>query len=144
MFGLVAGIAVIAALDRAGLPVMNRVFLPRAAESGCRVLRVVDGDTLTLACPGIGIARSRLVGVDAPEIFSPRCARELRLGLTAKLRVQARLWTARDLAIVRQGRDRYDRVLTTVFVDGESLSRWLVDEGLGRPYDGGARAGWCS
>jgi endonuclease YncB( thermonuclease family) len=44
---------------------------------------VVDGDTIRIA--GVSI---RLTDYDAPELFSPRCPKELELALTAKLELE--------------------------------------------------------
>ncbi len=35
------------------------------------------------------------------------------------------------------------RVVADVLVGGEKLSDMLIAEGLGRPYEGGRREGWC-
>jgi endonuclease YncB( thermonuclease family) len=48
--------------------------------------RVIDGDTVRM-----GSVRVRLVGFDAPEIFSPQCPAELDRGLRAKNRLGALL-----------------------------------------------------
>ncbi|OYX24013.1 MAG: hypothetical protein B7Z10_10020, partial [Rhodobacterales bacterium 32-66-7] len=48
----------------------------QAADGSCRILRVVDGDTVTLMCGEEGMESARLVGFDTPEKFSPRCLAE--------------------------------------------------------------------
>ena len=42
-----------------------------------------------------------------------------------------------------EGRDRYDRRLAALSLDGEPASRAMVRAGLARAYDGGRRDGWC-
>ncbi|MBF9060808.1 hypothetical protein HKCCSP123_16625, partial [Rhodobacterales bacterium HKCCSP123] len=47
-----------------------------SAAPACRVVNVVDGDTVDMTCPGEGRFRARLTGYDTPESFEPRCAAE--------------------------------------------------------------------
>ena len=71
---------------------LNRV---EGADGECRILRVIDGDTVTLMCPGDGMQSARILGYDTPEKFAPQCLAELlsaeRLALPAasgKLRAE--------------------------------------------------------
>lgn len=143
LFGAVSGAVLVAVTDRLALPVVNAVLLPGKAAGGCHVTRVIDGDTVAMICASGGALRGRLTGVDTPEIFSPGCASELRRGLEAKIRLQSILWSADEVKIVRSGTDRYGRALITMFADGRRVAGQLIAEGLGRPYGGGKRIGWC-
>ncbi|HZA66759.1 MAG TPA: thermonuclease family protein [Geminicoccaceae bacterium] len=99
---------------------------------------VVDGDTIRYR--GIKI---RLEDIDAPEVFSPRCASEAALGRQATDRL-LELMNAGPFAVVGGGRDedRYGRKLRVIARDGRSLGATLVAERLARPWDG-ARRSWC-
>ena len=66
----------------------------RPAHADCRVLQVVDGDTLDLHCPGQGFVRARLTGFDTPELFSPGCASEAAAALAAQFHLRRTLWGA--------------------------------------------------
>ena len=110
--------------------------------TGCRVVQVVDGDTVTLWCNG-GPERARVAGFDTPELFSPSCAGELAAALSAKWRLRWLLWTASEVVVVKEGRDRYDRALVAVFTDGTNISHRMIADGHARSYDGGQRASWC-
>lgn len=66
---------------------------------------IVDGDTIA-----IGSERIRLLNVDAPESFRPRCDAELIAGLKAKERL-AQLLRGRSVEIYRGGQNRYRRTL---------------------------------
>ncbi|RVT84438.1 thermonuclease family protein [Rhodobacteraceae bacterium CCMM004] len=112
------------------------------AGSDCRLVRVIDGDTVDIAC-GRGIERARIVGYDTPEVFSPRCASEWARGMAATWHLRSVLWRSDRLVVVRQGRDRYDRVLAQLFVDGRRIAAHMIDRGVARPYAGGRRGGWC-
>lgn len=116
-----------------------------AGEGGrCSIVRVVDGDTVGIWCPGRGIANARLRGFDAPELFSPACQSEWVAALRAKWALRTAIWGAHSIALVREGTDRYGRPLVTVFVGGAPLARRMIGDGLARPYSGGRRQGWCA
>ena len=99
---------------------------------------VVDGDTIRY-----GGVKIRLADIDAPEVFSPRCASEAARGERATRRL-LELMNAGPFQVVADGRDedRYGRKLRTIERDGRSLGGVLVAEGLARPWDG-ARRSWC-
>lgn len=111
------------------------------------VVRVYDGDTLTLQVPGwpplysqIGV---RLAGYDTPEIRG-QCDLERRLALLAR---DALIGTIRGgewirLDDVRPG--KFFRLLGALSVDGIPVADRLVEAGLAREYDGGRREGWCA
>jgi endonuclease YncB( thermonuclease family) len=92
-----------------------------AAETydGSRVI-IVDGDTF-----GFGLERFRILNIDTPESFRPRCEAELVLGLKAKERL-ASLLRAGRVTIHREGKDRYGRALVRVWVRGRDVGETLV------------------
>ena len=114
-----------------------------SSDAACRVMQVVDGDTVTLTCSD-GPERVRLTGFDAPELFSPQCATEAAAAIKAKWALRLMLFQADQLRFVREGRDRYDRVLMRGFVDGETIASRMISAGHARLYDGGLRQGWCA
>ncbi len=99
---------------------------------------VVDGDTIRY-----GGVKIRLADIDAPEVFSPKCASEAARGKRATQRL-LELMNAGPFQLVSGGReeDRYGRKLRTIERAGRSLGATLVAEGLARPWDG-ARRSWC-
>lgn len=100
---------------------------------------VLDGDTIRMNGD-----RVRLLNIDTPAIFSPKCASELALGRRASARLRA-LLNDGEVSLERSGprdRDQYGRLLRIVTVDGASPGYTLVQEGLARRWDG-ARRGWC-
>lgn len=97
--------------------------------------------------PGLAdeIARMavRLAGIDTPEIRG-RCEAERTLALQARDFVIERLSAASDVRFCDPQWGRYGgRVVARVEVDGIDLADLLAHHGLGRPYDGGQRQGWC-
>ena len=109
----------------------------------CRVARVLDGDTLDLVCPGRGWLRARIVGYDAPELFSPRCMaeRDAAVQATRVLGTWVRLATRTEVAFL--GHDHFGRTLVDMRLSGQRVAREMVESGQGRRYFGGLRGGWC-
>ncbi len=145
-----------------GLPLALGVLLGATSEAGrgwpgnadavagpvpARVLAVIDGDTIAVrARIWIGqdvVTRVRIAGVDAPEL-NGGCPRERALASEARDFVA----DAIDAGVVTLRDIRYDkyggRVLARVANSGgQDLATLLIAAGLGRAYDGGARASWC-
>ncbi|MDP1875186.1 thermonuclease family protein [Phenylobacterium sp.] len=98
---------------------------------------VIDGDTLRTPSGD----RVRLVGIDAPEM-PPRagCDREIELAFAAKARLTELIKGAERIEyLARPGerdRDRYDRLLRDVRIDGVDAGHLLVSEGLAKVWRG--------
>ncbi len=110
---------------------------PTATRYTC----VVDGDTLYYRGEKI-----RVIGIDTPELFSPRCAEEERMAEQAAQLLTKRL-NAGPFSIAKPflspSTDKYGRALRHVTREGVPLGDALVNAGLAHRYGGGARAGWC-
>ena len=92
------------------------------------VVRVVDGDTVVLRVAG----KSRLIGVDTPEVFGGReCyGREASAFAKRILRPGLRVGVERDV----EQRDRYGRTLLYLLLpDRRSFNELLVSEGIAVP-----------
>ena len=111
------------------------------------VKRVVDGDTIngTVAIwPNLKVKISvRVLGVDTPEMRG-KCKAEKRLAREAKAFVVAFLAGKQPFLTNIQLGSFAGRVVGTVTVDGVDIADALVGAGLGRPYFGGHREGWCA
>ncbi len=139
---LIAGAALVALPLAADA--VNALARPASGPGeNCRILSVVDGDTVTMWCGTRGVERARITGFDTPELFSPGCNRELALAWQAKWALRLAIWQADALTIRREGSDRYGRTLVSVQVDGAPIGQSLIAQGLARPYGGGRRQGWC-
>lgn len=107
-----------------------------------RVLSVYDGDTFTARWPSGEVRHVRVRGVDAPEMKG-QCDAEKEGAIRARDRARALLGDRVELR--KLGIDKYGRTLAiVVLTDGRTLDGVLVSEGLGRPYHGERRMGWCS
>ena len=109
------------------------------------VVSVYDGDTFTAdAVPWPGQTNRvsvRVNGVDTPEIRG-KCEGEKRRAVEARDFARARLKGGVRLRNVRLGKYA-GRVVADVYVGPDNLADLLIAAGLGRPYHGGARRGWC-
>ncbi len=97
-----------------------------AAELEGRVVRVADGDTLTVLVHN-RMLRVRLVEIDAPEkrqAFGTRSGQSL-----------AELCMNKPARIVTKGVDRYDRVLGRVYCAGVDANAEQVRRGMAWVYD---------
>ena len=108
---------------------------------------IYDGDTFFLVCPDCpkGKLGVRVMGVDTPELRG-RCKLEKQRARLAKQFAVAQLRSGQKIVLVpnpKRRYDRYQRLLANVLIDGTDLGAALIAEGLGRPYSGEKRKGWC-
>lgn len=115
----------------------------RPMMQDCRVLRVLDGDTVDLFCPGQGGLRARIVGYDSPELFSPRCESERAAAVQATRVLGTWIKHATSVEVAVLGHDRYGRTLVDMRLSGQRVAQGMVDAGYGRRYFGHVRGGWC-
>ena len=91
---------------------------------------VIDGDTIRL-----GDVKIRFSGVDAPEINQTCVASEGKVAcgkISRDLLIEK--VTNNKISCTDEGKDFYGRVLGECFVNGESLSAYLVREGFAFAY----------
>ena len=88
-------------------------------------LKIIDGDTIILNGEKI-----RFSGIDAPELKQTcvKNGQKIFCGVSAKMLLVKKIG---DLApiCVKEGVDNYKRTLAECFIDGESLSVFLVSSG---------------
>ncbi len=89
---------------------------------GCsqRVVHVIDGDTVILD----NQEHVRLLGIDCPEMscFQGQAYREYVV----------RLVEGKPIKIIRKGRDKYNRTLGWIYINGRNLSNILIEKGCRR------------
>ena len=93
-------------------------------------LKVVDGDTIVLNGEKI-----RFSGIDTPEL-KQTCIyknQEVICGVFAKMLLVEKIGNKTPVCI-SEGKDIYKRTLAECFIDGESLSSFLVRSGYAFAY----------
>ncbi len=104
---------------------------PNLALSQHQVVRVVDGDTLTIAGE-----RIRLFGIDAPEKSQP-CLNgdgaQWRCGIWAQSRLQE-IVALGPLRCDALSKDRYGRTVARCFADGKDVAAEMVASGAAFAY----------
>jgi endonuclease YncB( thermonuclease family) len=131
--------AVAAAIMFTGRPPAAPLSAPPSAPALHHAISVYDGDTIRL-----GDERIRIIGLDTPELgHRAECEGEARAAERAKQALIGEIAQG-NVALQRQGTDRYGRTLARVTVDGRDVAATLIAQGLARPYAGGRRESWCS
>lgn len=123
-------------------------FALSAEAQPVEVVRIYDGDTVTVNIPGwpdiigheIGI---RIRGIDAPEIKGA-CEEERKLAVAAREVLSNILLAARMVELHNITRGKYFRLVADVHADGVNVADRLLVRNLARHYDGGARTSWCN
>jgi len=93
-------------------------------------LKVVDGDTIVLNGEKI-----RFSGIDTPELkqICLKGDEKVSCGISAKILLVKKIGNNTPKCI-REGKDFYKRTLAECFVNGESLSSFLVRSGYAFAY----------
>ncbi|MGR3322416.1 MAG: thermonuclease family protein [Pseudooceanicola sp.] len=110
---------------------------------GCRIVTVLDGDTIMTHCGRAGLRTVRMIGYDAPEMFRAQCVSEFFKALASTQYLRWLFYKADETRTVWIGQDQYGRRLSEVSFDGLRVAPLMIEAGYGRPLDGGSRADWC-
>lgn len=114
------------------------------------ILRVVDGDTVTIKAPFLPPPLKpelaiRIYGVDTPEKgHRAQCPSEAARGAAATEFTKQAVAQAKVRQVVIQAWDKFGgRVLGDIMLDGKSLRQLLIANGFAREYYGDAKKSWC-
>ncbi|WP_300685156.1 thermonuclease family protein [Chryseobacterium sp.] len=107
------------------LYILFPVFL--FSQTTGKVIKISDGDTITLLLEGNQQKKIRLAEVDCPESGQP-------FGKNAKQFTSAQVF-GKTVSVVETSTDRYGRSIAKVYYDnGKYLSKELIKAGLGWWY----------
>ena len=112
------------------ISISSLIFFLILNQVSSQELRVVDGDTIHLNGEKI-----RFTGIDTPEL-KQTCVKEgftEPCGITAK-EILIKKIGDNKVECISEGKDRYERTLAECFVNGESLSSYLVRRGYAFAY----------
>ena len=99
---------------------------PARAEIRGRVVRVADGDTLTILDAANAQHKIRLYGIDAPE-------KSQAFGQKSKQHLSSLVF-GKDISVKVHNTDRYGRTVGTVFIDGRDVNLEMLKAGLAWHY----------
>lgn len=111
-------------------------------EYQCRILRVIDGDTVDIDIDlGFGVwmhrERVRLYGIDTPESRT-RDLEEKKFGLLAKAYVRDHLpvGSIQTLITIKDGKGKFGRILGKFKVGNEILNEKMIKDYQAVEYNG--------
>lgn len=115
-----------------------------------KVLRVIDGDTVEIEAPYLPLPLApklsiRVYGVDTPEKgWRGQCDKERVLGKLATEFTRKLVSNADTVQVEIRQWDKFGgRVLGDLWIDGESLTAMLIENGFAREYYGDKKKSWC-
>ena len=117
---------------KAVMPVWLAAFLAlwlgvaQAAGLSGKVIRVSDGDSITVLDSGNQQHKIRLMGIDAPEKGQP-------FGTKSRESLSSMV-AGRQVTVTWQKKDRYGRVLGVVFADSRDVGLVQIERGFAWHY----------
>ena len=103
-----------------------------------------DGDTCYVIIDGKD-TKIRLLELDTPEISKPKCDAEKRLGIEARDYLNSLIENASTIEFKTDYvEDYFGRVLSFLIIDGEDVSKKIVNNNLGVVYKRNDKKDWCS
>lgn len=121
-----------------------------AQTYSAQVVKVVDGDTLSVSVPAwvntpfqkISI---RIAGIDTPESQKQhaKCAKELKQGLAASAFAHTLAKPGDQISFRYLGHDKYFRIDANVGVSAGDWGQTMISNGYAAPYFGGKKQDWC-
>jgi micrococcal nuclease len=114
-------------------------------EKWAEVVDVYDGDTIKVIMKFRGkIDRwtVRMNGYDSPEMRPLRSDPDrVQIIEQAKIAKNALIDKINNRPVLMKiyTFDKYGRLLADLFINGENINKWMIDNGYGYPYDGGKK-----
>ena len=99
---------------------------PRQTQATGKVIRVADGDTITILDPSNTQLKIRLNKIDAPE-------KSQAFGQRSKQHLSDIVF-GRSVTVTWDETDRYGRILGTVWLDGRDINLQMVRDGFAWHY----------
>jgi len=118
----------------------------RPEISRCKVIKVYDGDTITVAAFLKGQSQCyrfsvRMRGIDSPEIKSHNPIEKLA-AITSRDNLSEKILN-KIIYLKDIGNEKYGRVLANVIFEGENMNQWMLDNDMAIEYDGGKKTAFA-
>ena len=105
-----------------------------------KVVRVYDGDTITLAfCLNGKLYRTqvRMLGIDTAEMKGSSVVEKFA-ALQAKIALTEKIMN-KTVGLRNVGTEKYGRLLAEVWLGDENICQWMLAQGHAVPYGGGTK-----
>lgn len=123
---------------------------PQGVTYPAQILSVSDGDTIVISAPFLPAPLKpqlavRIYGIDTPEKgHRAQCPKEAQMGEMATQFTKKMVASGQQFQVTLYGWDKFGgRVLGDIIVNGQSVRRGLIANGLAREYYGEAKQSWC-
>jgi micrococcal nuclease len=109
----------------------------------CKVIKVYDGDTITVAAmlpfKGSPLYRFsvRLHSIDSPEIRG-ETPTEKALAIKSRDALH-KLIFGKIIELRNKGKEKYGRLLADVYLQDLHVNKWMLEQQLAVPYNGGKK-----
>jgi micrococcal nuclease len=111
----------------------------------CKVVKVYDGDTITVATTlpfkndstKVYRFRVRLRHIDSPEIKGST-PKEKQLAIKARDALHAKIFD-KIVRLENNGTEKWGRVLADVYYENIYINQWMLDNKFAVPYEGGTK-----
>jgi len=130
--------------------VYAEVKKPEGVIHDLKILRVVDGDTVEIEAPFLIEPLPKKLSIRVWGVYTPekggraQCEKEAELGAAASKFTKDLVANAKKTQINLYQWDKFGgRVLGDVLIDGQSLTKMLIEKGYAREYYGDAKKSWC-
>jgi micrococcal nuclease len=116
-------------------------FVPPVTRG--KVIKVYDGDTITIAAKlpykssEIYRFSVRLRGIDSPEIKS-KSPVEKELAINSKIYL-SNVILGQMVELKNISTEKYGRILADVYIDNVNVNKWMLENKLAVPYNGGKK-----
>lgn len=115
-------------------------FVPKIKE--CKVIKVYDGDTITVAAflkgdPECYKFQVRLNGIDSPEMRGSS-ENEKKHAIISRDALSEQILN-KIIKLEIKGKEKYGRLLADVLYNGKNMNEWMVQNGYAVKYDGGTK-----
>ena len=115
-------------------------FVPKIKK--CKVIKVYDGDTITVAGylkgdPECYKFKVRLNGIDSPELRGSN-ENEKKHAIIARDALSNKILNNMVILDIK-GTEKYGRLLADVLYDGTNMNEWMINNGYAVKYDGGKK-----
>lgn len=117
-------------------------FVPPVTSG--RVIKVYDGDTITIASKVPGLKNSdtykfsiRLNGIDTPEMKTKN-EDEKEIAIKARDALSNKIF-GKDIILKDVKTEKYGRLLCEIYFEGEHINEWLISRRFALRYNGGTK-----